>query len=990
MYRRREALRDLPGTLDSAFTRTLARIREQAQVSQALIILAWIHYVGPMSLDTLRYALAVEPHHTQFHEDNLPERKTILDCCLGLVRLDTSQQASSHAKVTVVHSTLSVFFDSNPSILQESLSIIADVSLTYLLFDQKLGALSLVVNRVWLQLLHTVELTTTKQDKAWRYLKLVNKRMNNQKVSASAQGLPSHARNLSNQELSRYLARQRSWGQTLLHTACMLGLDSFDAILNRITEETTGPGARLINSTDVLGMSALGWTLLLHRETDESGNLQIQPSGQDPFEHNIHRAERIIRNFPVLNPYEPLWETSALDAIRKSHSSDRLVRGIKYFKSARLPILFFLSNYLYSPESIRRCMSLMESHLNFNIWSALQLQSKSNRTSKGIDAPAADGLVEQQDQRWVLITLENDNPPDLLTDARWSGQSKPRPERNTIITLLFEPGTTMPALVAANWQQDRASTYCASRADITETSSRPLNGILCRTMLLPPEALLHVGTAADSVSVVEFVLSGFRVDPNLLDHNGTTALHQALNFGSWWTARFLIEFDGIDLESPNDMGQSPLHLCVHRPYYKFDTAEAASKILSRCKSALNLQDKAGKTALHYAVEKGNRHMVDLLLRHHQADANVQDASGHTPLHMAILKRDISTCEIILEQIPGSAISSDNIRIAWTLAMSAGASFILPLLRFVGGLLKHQAMPDVQNSLLSPLTGCGRGLLQMLLAGSQNLNLTENDLDFMLALESTTCVSADSGTTGSIAFGRVSIDPVDAAKTIRAAMLKGAGSVAAYLLRTYEVNLNHLGEDGESVLHLAIVYNEPQAVQFLLSRPDIDVNTPDTEGYAPLHLAVVYKRQGILKMLLDSPRVAADQIHNSSGATALIQAVKHRFADAVPDLLAAHQRIPVNHLDRSGSSALHYAVMQEDTTTVRLLLGCPGLVATAPSQDGRTALAVAAMSAGMEVVSLLLETGDFDLGHRDSYGKTASDWARMNPCVEVAKALQPAS
>lgn len=144
------------------------------------------------------------------------------------------------------------------------------------------------------------------------------------------------------------------------------------------------------------------------------------------------------------------------------------------------------------------------------------------------------------------------------------------------------------------------------------------------------------------------------------------------------------------------------------------------------------------------------------------------------------------------------------------------------------------------------------------------------------------------------------------------------------------------------------------------------------------------------MLLDSPRVAAGQIHDSSGATALILAVKHHFAEAVPDLLAAPQRIPVNHLDRSSCSALHYAVMQEDIDTVRLLLGCPGLLATAPSQDGRTALAFAAMSAGMEMVSLLLETGDFDLSHRDSYGKTALDWAQMNPCVDVVQALKCAS
>lgn len=151
--------------------------------------------------------------------------------------------------------------------------------------------------------------------------------------------------------------------------------------------------------------------------------------------------------------------------------------------------------------------------------------------------------------------------------------------------------------------------------------------------------------------------------------------------------------------------------------------------------------------------------------------------------------------------------------------------------------------------------------------------------------------------------------------------------------------------------------------------------------------MIHKRLVILQMLLCSPRVQAGHVHGSSDETALILAVKHRFAESYPILLAAHERLPVNHLDRSGSSALHYAVMQNDAATVRLLLGCPGLVPALPSRDGRTALAHAAMFATMEMISLLLNTREFDLGHKDNYGKTAFDWAKTNPCTEVIEALR---
>lgn len=120
--------------------------------------------------------------------------------------------------------------------------------------------------------------------------------------------------------------------------------------------------------------------------------------------------------------------------------------------------------------------------------------------------------------------------------------------------------------------------------------------------------------------------------------------------------------------------------------------------------------------------------MNLLLRHNQADINIQDASKYTPLHIALIKHDISIYEIILEQGSGREISSDNIKIAWGLMMSAGVSFILRILRFVGKLVKHPPMLDGQNSLLPPLAVYRQGLLEMAHAGSQSPKITENDLD----------------------------------------------------------------------------------------------------------------------------------------------------------------------------------------------------------------------------------------------------------------------
>ena len=116
VYSRREALANLSPTIEGAFRQTLQRIREHKRADRALRILTWLYLLGPITFQKLRYMLAIEPQHTQFQPDNLPSPSTSLDCCLGLAKLDSTERfISPHtATMTFVHSTLRMYFNSNP------------------------------------------------------------------------------------------------------------------------------------------------------------------------------------------------------------------------------------------------------------------------------------------------------------------------------------------------------------------------------------------------------------------------------------------------------------------------------------------------------------------------------------------------------------------------------------------------------------------------------------------------------------------------------------------------------------------------------------------------------------------------------------------------------------------------------------------------------------------------------------------------------------
>ncbi|KAK3321416.1 ankyrin repeat-containing domain protein [Cercophora scortea] len=653
----------------------------------------------------------------------------------------------------------------------------------------------------------------------------------------------------------------------------------------------------------------------------------------------------------------------------------------------------------------------MQSHLKFNIWSTF----RSSQTSR------SSGLLENQTRHsWSILALsiselisfrktiddefENDATSlslrrydtPAISPTEWpqdnASRSSWRPgsaglslsHGTTTVAALFEPGKDIPVVVVGSWRQQRVDNYRRTRQDIPAKFTEPLPSTECWSMTLPREAVLHVGAVADSVDMMIYALSVQQLDPNSLDHQNQSALHLALDSQSISAAAYLMGYPGINLTIRNCLGKTPLHIAARHGLTKF-----ASTILDKSPIVINFQDRQGKTALHYAVQSGTRWMVNLLLRHN-ADVNMQDIDGNIPLHLAIIKRDAILCDTMLEPRSGAGFSVSNLQIAWKLAIEAGAGFIMTILRAIQ--TKAQPLlltnnPEPASSALAALPEMK--MLQVVLAADKTSSFTAEDLDFMLKLTNTTGPS--SSTALILGAGNNWGYLPDPAGTIRSALVKGAHNVAAYLLRLFPIDLDHLGEGGESALHLAVVYDAPQVVSALLLS-NVNITRPDPQGYTALHLTLVHKRLSILKMLLQTPNVGVDIVYPGSSATALILATTHHFAEAVELLLACPEAIEhVNHLDNSGRAALHYAVLKQNIAIVRLLLACPRVDAALPAGDGRTALAYAALCAGKDMVQLLLDTGRFGGAGRvrDSYGKTALDWARLNTCPEVAKILREA-
>ncbi|KAK3321417.1 hypothetical protein B0T19DRAFT_478518, partial [Cercophora scortea] len=354
VYRRREALANLPRSLEGAFGQTLVRIREQSNAQQAFKIIAWIHLVGPLPLGRIRNILAVEPHHTHFQNDNLPSSTTV-DSCLGLARLDTSHLVfDDSTEVRLVHSTLGVYLESNQSILADVLPTLVGTCFAYLSFDptQRPADIHSLMNGSWVRILQACRNPPAALlEMAWKRCIFINTFMNAVSRSAYREGawhdgkysgiLPKQAHTLQpKSEVPTAFAAQRLDGQSILHTACMLGLDGLDPFLYRLREYAAQTEGRLCtNRTDLLGMSPLGWALISESHFDRHKGLRGQPSPFDSFERNLWRAERLIKALSGLDANKPLWDLPALETVRVSGATYVNGRQVDYF--SQYPFLFF-------------------------------------------------------------------------------------------------------------------------------------------------------------------------------------------------------------------------------------------------------------------------------------------------------------------------------------------------------------------------------------------------------------------------------------------------------------------------------------------------------------------------------------------------------------------------------------------------------------------------------------------------------------------------
>jgi ankyrin repeat protein len=121
------------------------------------------------------------------------------------------------------------------------------------------------------------------------------------------------------------------------------------------------------------------------------------------------------------------------------------------------------------------------------------------------------------------------------------------------------------------------------------------------------ETALHYATG--DLEVMKYLIDEKLVDVNQADNNGLTSLHYAVRRGHKDVVWLLLAKDGTDVNQANKAGSTALHFAAERGYK--DVVE--SLILKMSPDAINQADNNGWTALHCSAEEGRTDVVELLL-----------------------------------------------------------------------------------------------------------------------------------------------------------------------------------------------------------------------------------------------------------------------------------------------------------------------------------------------------------------------------------------
>jgi len=301
---------------------------------------------------------------------------------------------------------------------------------------------------------------------------------------------------------------------------------------------------------------------------------------------------------------------------------------------------------------------------------------------------------------------------------------------------------------------------------------------------------------------------------------------------------------------------------------------------------VNLPDKFGRTAMHYAASAGNETALTRLIEGElSVDFHAKDAKGNTPLIAAVKKAQapVSPVEVLLRARAKAKINERNQlgRTALSYAVEHGN---IPMMDM---LLQHGADMDVPDN-------AGK-ITVFYAAKSGNTEV----LEWLKKHKTYTAFLREQDEKG-----RTALFEVD----------NNHEETVNWLVRN-DVLIERRDNSGDTPLLYAATHGKVALLQALI-KANASIDVEDVRGFSAVMLAAAHGQVLILDALIEAGAIIKSK-HVSSGETAAILAAKNNHVDALELLIFS--KADITSCAKNGDTALLAAAKKDNEAVVNLLV-----------------------------------------------------------------------
>ncbi|XP_067660182.1 putative ankyrin repeat protein RF_0381 [Haliotis asinina] len=445
---------------------------------------------------------------------------------------------------------------------------------------------------------------------------------------------------------------------------------------------------------------------------------------------------------------------------------------------------------------------------------------------------------------------------------------------------------------------------------------------------------------------------------SLVDDEDRNILHLACTGGNVDVVKYVLMQKIVSVNSQDKYGWTPAMKAA------FSNSNDVFGVLVEARADLVLVNDEKETILHVACQGGNVDIIQYLLTKDIVDIDRQDESDWTPVMHAAKCGHKDVFDVLVEGGADLSIMGKNKINTLHLACKGGNVEIIKYL------LKHDTV-DINSRDEKGWTPIMHGakfghedVFDVLVEGGADLSLVNGDRETILHL-------ACKGDNVEIIKYLLKHDTVDINSRDEKGwtpIMHGAslGDKDVFdVLIDKGADLSQVGEDKETILHLACEGNNVEIIKYLLNHSIVDIDSRDEKGWTPIMHGASHGHKDVFDVLVEA---GADlSLVNGYRETILHLACKGGNVEIIKYLLK-HDTVGINSRNMNGWTPVMHTVFEGHNDAFGVLVEA-GVDLSQVTNDNETILHVACEWEHLGIIKYLLTHNTVDINSRDDWGLT---------------------